>query len=480
MADIEVDTILRTFETPPQNATPAELRTASTVDIAQVELRAKDQLIGELQQQTGGKKSKGENPLNYLDVIIPLGKKFGFMQEPWVTPAVFSERPEDVPPHTTAEEVDAMFKDPKLYLQYLINALYEHVPAKYHELVADFPQFQEKFIHHLGAGRSSGVDRLKGHLDNILTMYNIDKDRKALLYHPGQDTKKPPSSYPPIFYGDLKKDAKTLMLNPIGPMSLRCMIFGASSIKNGGKAKPATNTVGYAWKLDHEGLTFGSIAFTLVVLIFLLAGADEDFQEKGKISKIPFQQYFRAYKSRLMKNADSTGIRKIKRFWTKIVFAGVATAGAIGDQGMASDDSGAVSDAEFAAAMAAISLGDEVEDDSGSEEFVGVNVPRLRNVSMEPVNTVDGENNADAPSADEPTEAQLMDVPDAPPVVTVRGQGRGRSQANSRGGARGGQVGRGGRSGRSGRGGLQTIQSDEDGEEPVNAEPQPRRSSRRA
>jgi hypothetical protein len=33
MAEIEVDTILRIFETPPQNATPAELRTVSTVDM---------------------------------------------------------------------------------------------------------------------------------------------------------------------------------------------------------------------------------------------------------------------------------------------------------------------------------------------------------------------------------------------------------------------------------------------------------------
>ncbi|KAF8207447.1 hypothetical protein K438DRAFT_1962372 [Mycena galopus ATCC 62051] len=475
MADIEVDTILRTFETPPHIATPAELRTAlkeAQLELAraQVELRAKEQLIGALQQQTRGKKSKGENPLNYLDVIIPLGKKFGFMQEPWVSPAVFSDRPEDVPPHATMEEVDAMFKDPKLYLKYLINALYDHVPTKYHELVADFPQFQENFLHHLSAGRSSGVDRLKGHLDSILAMNNIDKDREALLYHPGQDTKKPPSSYPPIFYGDLKKNATTLMLNPVGPMSLRCMIFGSSSIKNGGKAKPATNTMGYTWKLDHEGLTFGSIAFTLVVSIFLLAGADEDFQEKGKVSKIPFQQYFRSYKSRLMKNADSAGIRKIKRFWTKIVFAGVATASAIEDQGTASDE-GALSDAEFAAAMATISLGDDSvgDGDSESEEFVGVTVrPRL-NVPMEPVNTgtIDGENNADAPPADEPAEPHLADAPDAPlmdapPVVTARGRAR---------------RGRGGRGGRSG---LQTIHSDEDVEEPGNAELQPRRSRRRA
>ncbi|KAF8126853.1 hypothetical protein K438DRAFT_1790301 [Mycena galopus ATCC 62051] len=97
-----------------------------------------------------------------------------------------------------------MFKNPKSYLQYLMTVLYEHVPEKHHDLISDFLQFQ-------------------------------DNDRQTLLYHPGQDTSLPPSSYPPIFYGGLKKDAKMLMLNKVGSM---------------------------------------------------------DFQEKGKASKILFQTYF--------------------------------------------------------------------------------------------------------------------------------------------------------------------------------------------
>ncbi|KAF8183085.1 hypothetical protein K438DRAFT_1975334 [Mycena galopus ATCC 62051] len=120
MADTKVDEVLRTFEMPPQNATrdkllkalkDAQLKPAQ----AEVELRAKDQLIDEL-QKSGGKKSKRaeENPGNYLDIIISLGKKFGVMQEPWISPALFAERPEEVP-HATPDEVDTMFKDPKLY-----------------------------------------------------------------------------------------------------------------------------------------------------------------------------------------------------------------------------------------------------------------------------------------------------------------------------------------------------------------------------
>ncbi|KAF8192340.1 hypothetical protein K438DRAFT_1970146 [Mycena galopus ATCC 62051] len=398
MADFEVDDVLRTFETPPQNATKDELlqalkNTQLQLAQAEVELRAKDKLIQEL-QAAGGKKSKPEeNPLNYLAAIIPMGKKFGFMHEPWVSPAIFAARPDGPPPQTNAEEVEAMFKDPKLYRQFLTHTLYEYFPEKYHQLIdpAVFPNFRGNFISHLSAGRSSGVDRLKTSLDTILADQNIVKIRNDLLYHPGEDKSHPPSAYPPIFYANLKKDMKTFMMNPVGPMSLRCMIFGPSSIKGGGKAKPAGNTMGFAWKLDQEGLTFGSIAFTLVALLFILSGADESFQEKGKISKIPFQSHFRAYKKRLMKNADSAGIRNIIRYWHKIVFAGVPSATAFQNEGINSSDG---EDAEFAAAMAAVELDDGSTSDGDAMDVV----PRALSPVDRPISPV----NPVAPVNDDP------------------------------------------------------------------------------
>ncbi|KAF8215225.1 hypothetical protein K438DRAFT_1955218 [Mycena galopus ATCC 62051] len=415
MADTEVDNVLRTFDMPAQNATKDKLLKAlkdTQLKLAQaeVELHAKDQLIAELQNSS--KKSKGveANPGNYLDIIISLGKKFGVMQEPWISPALFAEHLEEVP-HATPDEVDTMFKDPKPYLQYLTNMLYEHVPDKHHDLVSGFPRFQENFTRHLSVGRSTVINTLKTHLDNILGMNSVAKDYKALLYHPDQDWTRPPSSYPPIFYGGLKKDVRTLMTNPVGPMSLRCMIFAASSMKNGGKAKLAPNTMGYMWKLDHEGLTFGSIAFTLVVLLFLLSGADEDFQEKGKISKIPFQAYFRAYKCRLMKNADSVGVRKIKHFWMKIVFA---AASAMEDEGVPSDG-GAESD-EFAATMDAMSLGEEDEDED-SGEFARQDAVAIRLPVNTPVIPVQA--NSAAHIIDDENMIAQGDVPDDTVVVKV-------------------------------------------------------------
>lgn len=42
------------------------------------------------------------------------------------------------------------------------------------------------------------------------------------------------------------------------------MLFGSASIKALGKAKPQAGTLGYIWQL--EGLTIGSICFTLIVV----------------------------------------------------------------------------------------------------------------------------------------------------------------------------------------------------------------------
>ncbi|KAF8217283.1 hypothetical protein K438DRAFT_2082728 [Mycena galopus ATCC 62051] len=452
MADFEVDDVLRTFETPPQNATKDELlqcnsdtdeseqalkETQLQLAQAEVELRAKDKLIKEL-RAAGGKNKSKENPLNYLAVIIPMGKKFGFMHEPWASPAIFAARPNVPPPQTNAEEVEALFKDPKLYRQFLTHTLYEYVPEKYHQLIDPdhFPDFRGNFISHLGVGRSSGVDRLKTSLDTILADQNIAKIRDDLLYHPGEDKSHPPSAYPPIFDASLKKDMKTFMMNPVGLMkqSLRCMVFGPSSIKGGGKTKPAGNTMGFAWKLDQEGLTFGSIAFTLVALLFILSGADESFQEKGKISKIPFQSHFHAYKKRLMKNAGSAGIRNIVRYWHKIVFAGVQSATAFQNEGMNSSDG---EDAEFADAMAAVAL-----DDGTSDSDTMHVVPRTISPVDHPISPV---NPVALVDNDPPSDTVPASDNGASVVVSLGGdQGRGRGNGRGRGrGSRGRGRGRG-------------------------------------
>ncbi|KAJ7782437.1 hypothetical protein DFH07DRAFT_949242 [Mycena maculata] len=453
MADSEVDTLVHTYETPAQTATKEELREAlkqTQLELAraQVELRAKDLFIEDLQKATGRKsksKAAGPDPLNYLDIIVTLGKKFGVMQEPWVSPAAFSARPEEgTPPHNTPNEIDALFKTPALYLQYLTCKIYNNVPDKYHELVnaSTFPNFRDNFLKHLSAGRSSAVDRLKTNVDKILIECSIKNKVEELLYFPGEDAKHPPSTYPPIFHASLKKDAKGWLLNEAPPLALWCMIFGGSSIKNKGKTKPSTNTLGYGWKLDSEGLTIEAIAFTLIAFIFVLRGADTAFEEKGKITNIPYQSLFRTYVCRLMKHANAPGVRKVLRFWHKIVFAGVATAEAIEDAGMNDSEAEAASDAEFAAAMEGISLRDDTggfdaggfdsDDDRGDDEMqseLPVNAPApLVNIPAASLVNAPGASlvNAPTPSANAPVPAVNAHNDEVPIAAGNRARGTSR------------------------------------------------------
>ncbi|KAJ7450427.1 hypothetical protein FB451DRAFT_1410403 [Mycena latifolia] len=377
VSDTESDGgLIRAFDMPPENATAQELREAlKTTQLEMARLAAENRdlrvKLAASEDRNGGKKkkAKGVDVLGYQEVIKTLGKKFGFMQEPWINPAGFTSRPANTPPHETPAQIEMMFKSAALYLQYITSNLYDHVPAKFHELVdaSIFPDFADNFIKHLNAGRSSAANTLKAILDGILDDFKIGKDRDTLLYHPGEDTKRPPSSTPPIFYTNLKKNAQTMFLNPVLPMALRGMLFGAGSVRKQGTAKPQANTLGYIWKLD--GLTISSICFTLITILRVLSGTDTLFEEKGKISGIPYLAYFHQYKKLLMKNATTPGVKNILRYWTKIVFQGVSTVVGLDDEVVDDGEAEAAAEAEFAAAMEGMSLGDDAAQDVDFEGF---------------------------------------------------------------------------------------------------------------
>jgi hypothetical protein len=100
-------------------------------------MKTKDILIAQLQQNGSRKgKPKPSSSLEYDDAIITWGKKFAVLYEPWVTIVVFGPYPEDGPPELeTVPEIEQVFKDPKLYLQYTRVTLYQNIPAKFHELI---------------------------------------------------------------------------------------------------------------------------------------------------------------------------------------------------------------------------------------------------------------------------------------------------------------------------------------------------------
>ncbi|KAJ7038450.1 hypothetical protein C8F04DRAFT_1256034 [Mycena alexandri] len=404
-----------------------------------------------LNKATKKQDTKGPDVHGYLGSIKTLGKKFGFMQEPWITLAVFAAAPANgLPPHATPKDIEAMFKTPKLYSQYLTCTIYSQVPDKYHDLVdwTTFPSFGNNFVKQLNAGRSSAINVLKANFSKILAECEITNKRGDLLYHPGEDRKGPPSAYPPIFYMEQKKNIQTRLLNPVLPMALRCMIFGPASIGDKGNVKPLNTTLGYLWQLPAEGLTIGSLSFTLTAIISVLSGVDTQFEEKGKISGIPFQTYFRGYKKLLMKTAETPGVRNILRFWTKAVFKKVAAAVSL-DEAVPDDEAEAAAEAEFAAAMEAMALG---EDPAVAFDWSPHDIDNA--AALEPGQQLDDQRQ-DIDNTEEPEPEPELEEEERVPVAAARRRGAGRA-----------------------RGGAVVLDSDED-LVTVGAVPEPRRGGRR-
>ncbi|KAJ7778907.1 hypothetical protein B0H16DRAFT_1837980 [Mycena metata] len=462
-SDDESDSgLIRTFDIPDMNATRKDL--VDALKNAQLEMgrlvvenRALRSKLAVFEQTNKKQQSiKGPDVHGYLGGIKTLGKKFGFMQEPWITLAVFTAAPANgPPPHATPQDLEAMFKTPKVYAQYLTCAIYEHVPHKYHDLVdwTSFPNFGNNFVKYVNAGRSSAVNTLKANLPKILAECKITSNKGDLLYHPGEDRNGPPSAYPPIFYTAQKKNIRTQLLNPVLPMALRCMIFGPASIADKGNVKPLSTTLGYLWQLPTEGLTIGSICFTLTALISVLSGVDTQFEEKGKTSGIPFQTYFRGYKKLLMKTVETPGVQNILKVWTTAVFKKVAAAKLLDEPVIPDDKAEAAAEAEFAAAMEGMTLGEDpaVENLNPAFDWGQDDVDN----ASESEQQIEGGHQG----IDQEEEEQELEEEEPVPAAMARGRGGGAGRA--RGGAR-----------------AVVLDSDEDLDEDL-AVVEPRRTGRR-
>ena len=97
-------------------------------------------LTAELTAAHGGKPSrmkKKATTLEYDDVLKNLGKNFAVTGELWLDQAIFSK-----PLMVTADNsLAARFVDDDTYYQGTITTLYQHVPQKYHEDMANLPEF---------------------------------------------------------------------------------------------------------------------------------------------------------------------------------------------------------------------------------------------------------------------------------------------------------------------------------------------------
>ncbi|KAJ7248076.1 hypothetical protein C8J57DRAFT_1522634 [Mycena rebaudengoi] len=185
---------------PAENALKDDLKKAlrtAQLEVARLlttnqELELKVAELTALQNQSAkrGRKKKTvteeENTNGYLDVIIDLGKSFGMMIEPWITPAIFTAKPDEL-----IEDTGAIFKDPSLYSKSLTLALYVHVPERLHKMVdaAEFPAFASNFCQQSNAGRSSALKSGEAALLTIYADLKIDSSVSGvrnLLFWPNE------------------------------------------------------------------------------------------------------------------------------------------------------------------------------------------------------------------------------------------------------------------------------------------------------
>ncbi|KAJ7733376.1 hypothetical protein B0H14DRAFT_3614798 [Mycena olivaceomarginata] len=106
-------------------------------------------------------------------------------------------------------------------------------------------------------------------------------------------------------------------------------------------------------------------------LMFVIADHKENFTETGSVSKILYQKYYRQYKLRFMKYAQTPGIQKIIQFWSSIVFHSVDTSNVVNDQ--TADHINDGDEADFALAMErmAITVDSDEEDENLDFEMDG-------------------------------------------------------------------------------------------------------------
>ncbi|KAJ7243977.1 hypothetical protein C8J57DRAFT_1476947 [Mycena rebaudengoi] len=376
--------VRRTFQMPDPTATREEILEAlraAQLEAARLLSDNRDLQI-KISQLTkkgpAGKKRRvvnldEDNTNGYLDVIVDLGKSFAIMVEPWVHSAIFTGERYELP-----ADIEQIFKESKLYNQFLTVALYNHVPEKYHEMIdaAVFPNFAANFCKHANAGRSSALFSAgESALLHILSDLKIDTPaaKRALLFWPTEpvDAIKV-GRLPPFLYANLKKDASKMFLHRGPMMFLRAALLGPASIKDNGTKKPVGKPVGLQWTAAQKGVTAGAIAFGIIGFMNKLS-ADSSLEEKGKTTSIPYQDYFRLYKKLLSLHPDAPNTVKIFKKWNQAVFAGVTSVLQVETQDPVDDDA----ESGLEDAFAHLAVGDDSDDDDALRDINGADTVGL-------------------------------------------------------------------------------------------------------
>ncbi|KAJ7837159.1 hypothetical protein B0H13DRAFT_2677945 [Mycena leptocephala] len=264
-----------------------------------------------------------DNLLGYKSEVLRFAKRFLFTRALFVPIAAFQPNTIQMP------------EDPRNY-----------IPEKFHSLLdyQAYGNFGKDFIREHGDGRSALLGVIRKALPVILKGYGIDSglltnakaDRSkdtvidGLLRFPAE---RKATLYPPILFPGSTRNMNEVFTGPIIMDIHRLMYFGPSSLILG--SKPAQNSLGI--KLGFHDVTESSVSAAAILTRFVLS-TDTEWAAKGAISKIEWEEEYRAYHKMLACNRHLPHVKAIFRRIHKFVFAGTTSSLATASNSNADED----------------------------------------------------------------------------------------------------------------------------------------------
>ncbi|KAJ7205894.1 hypothetical protein C8J57DRAFT_1615311 [Mycena rebaudengoi] len=300
--------------------------------------------------QGSKRRGRGSKDTSAFQLVVgPLAKRFFLTQETWVRVHEFKKAPPE-PPLT----IEQRFANTNNYSFGVTAALHAIVPEKLRPYLdadesTDFPR---AFIAEHGAARSSLINTIRQAMQTILSHAGHIVDSSLLLAAAADRSTDPilhkllcfpsdkkPTLFAPLLFPGETKNMQFIFTSDIILLTHRVMIHGPSSLVKDSKPDPKANGI----------------------LARFVLSADKQFAPTGTISKVSWEGDYRTYRQLLATNRQTRATENIFRTFKKIVFAGVSTTTATGNDDVDGED---LAD-DINAAMRALALG---EDDQAPDE----------------------------------------------------------------------------------------------------------------
>ncbi|EDQ99667.1 uncharacterized protein LACBIDRAFT_334806 [Laccaria bicolor S238N-H82] len=288
--------------------------------------------------QNKGSKAPSQELAAHDEEIGKLGKVFAHFYSFWIQQSTPS--PFDISCPDFTWDSEDRYLDSTTRLAGQTAELYMCVPPQYHDYMVKHENFRSIFRASVSSGRSNTLLRTRGSagaifgLDQSLFDYNPKCDEKRMEANPELATllgfnprgKTPTARYPsnaPVLYTNGNIHDKEGMFRSDYLISIsisqmaRLIAYGPRSYT----LERAAFNKNSPFHGRVDGVTFGFISNTAVVICFLLGGDPElNKHGVGKLTGINYASEAEAYKKLLIENQDAPTVRKLLQYWNMQVF----------------------------------------------------------------------------------------------------------------------------------------------------------------